>query len=99
MKNSTHLNTKYSVIHAIKSIALTVIFIVLMFTTFSQQNIGIGTTTPDSSALLDLNSNNKGLLLPRIALTGSNIWSLSGSKPTDGMIIYIQYMQEAVSMR
>jgi trimeric autotransporter adhesin len=33
---------------------------------FSQ--VGIGTTTPDSSSLLDITSSNKGVLMPRISL-------------------------------
>jgi hypothetical protein len=30
------------------------------------QNVGIGTTTPNASAMLDISSNNKGLLMPRM---------------------------------
>ena len=33
-----------------------------------QQNIGIGTTTPNSSALLEVQSSNKGILIPRVSL-------------------------------
>jgi trimeric autotransporter adhesin len=33
------------------------------------ENVGIGTTKPDPSALLDLNSTNKGLLIPRMSQT------------------------------
>ena len=73
---------------AIQRFSFVMVCVVFVLTSYSQQNIGIGTTTPDSSALLDLNSNSKGLLLPRIALTGANTWSLSGSKPIDGMVIY-----------
>jgi hypothetical protein len=32
------------------------------------QNVGIGTTTPDSSAALDITSSSKGLLIPRLTL-------------------------------
>lgn len=32
----------------------------------AQQNVGIGTTTPDASAILDINSNSKGVLIPRL---------------------------------
>ncbi|MCW3110303.1 MAG: hypothetical protein JWQ09_4809 [Segetibacter sp.] len=49
-------------------LSLTAIF----FVAFSYaQNVGIGTTTPDASAALEVFSANKGLLIPRIALTGS----------------------------
>ncbi|MBK8496698.1 MAG: hypothetical protein IPL50_18200 [Chitinophagaceae bacterium] len=30
------------------------------------QNVGIGTNTPDNSAILDIKSNTKGLLIPRM---------------------------------
>jgi hypothetical protein len=30
------------------------------------QNVGIGTTTPSSSAMLDISSTDKGLLMPRM---------------------------------
>jgi hypothetical protein len=46
------------------------------------QSIGIGTTTPDSSAMLDISSNNKGLLLPRIKDTSSI------KSPAKGLLIY-----------
>jgi hypothetical protein len=37
------------------------------------QNIGMNTAAPDASALLDITANNRGLLIPRIALTASNV--------------------------
>ncbi len=43
--------------------------------TFSfSQNIGINAdaTLPNSSAMLDIKSTNKGLLIPRVALTATN---------------------------
>jgi hypothetical protein len=35
---------------------------------YAQQNVGIGTKTPNASSLLDLTSSNKGLLVPRVNL-------------------------------
>ena len=32
------------------------------------QNVGIGTTSPDNSAVLDIQSASKGLLIPRMSL-------------------------------
>jgi hypothetical protein len=48
---------------------------------------GIGTTTPDASAKLDVSSSNKGFLPPRIALTASNSASPVTS-PATGLLIF-----------
>ena len=48
---------------------------------------GIGTTTPDASAKLEVNSSNKGFLPPRVALTASNV-SSPISNPANGLIVY-----------
>jgi hypothetical protein len=44
-------------------------FLIIYSTTIMAQNIGIGTTTPNTSAMLDITATNKGLLVPRVALT------------------------------
>ena len=51
------------------------------FTTFAQA--GIGTTTPDPSAALDITALDKGLLLPRVASTDA-----ISSPPVNGLMIY-----------
>ena len=49
-----------------QKLILAILFsIVSTLATYSQ--VGIGTTTPDASAILDITSTNKGLLLPRLA--------------------------------
>lgn len=48
------------------------------------QNIGIGTTQPDKSAVLDIQSADKGLLIPRMTLSQRNLIS----NPADGLMIY-----------
>jgi hypothetical protein len=53
-------------------------------TTFAQKNVGIGTTTPDNSAVLDINSSNKGLLIPRMSLQQRN----GINNPADGLMVY-----------
>ncbi|MES2591883.1 MAG: tail fiber domain-containing protein [Bacteroidota bacterium] len=50
---------------------------------FAQNNVGIGIINPDPSALLDLTSTNKGLLIPRVADTASI------STPATGLLIYL----------
>jgi hypothetical protein len=48
------------------------------------QTVGIGTTTPNSSSVLDLGPSAKPLVLPRLSLTQMN----AVTNPAQGMIIY-----------
>ena len=48
---------------------LTITFITICISTFSQ--VGIGTNTPNSSSILDVRSSTAGILIPRIALTNT----------------------------
>ncbi|PHS08817.1 MAG: hypothetical protein COA88_06205 [Kordia sp.] len=58
---------------------------VLPFCVFSQ--VGIGTTTPDSSAALDISSTSSGVLLPRVALVGVNDVATI-TAPASSLLIY-----------
>lgn len=49
-----------------------------------KENVGIGTTKPDQSAILDLSSTNKGLLMPRVTLQQRG----SIQNPANGLIVY-----------
>jgi hypothetical protein len=49
-----------------------------------KDNVGIGTTKPDQSAVLDISSNNKGLLTPRMSLQQRN----GIQNPAQGLIVY-----------
>ncbi|HEY3876175.1 MAG TPA: hypothetical protein VGM92_11920, partial [Candidatus Kapabacteria bacterium] len=51
---------------------------------FAQGNVGIGTISPDASALLDLTSTTRGLLTPR--MTDAQKWSIA--TPATGLMIY-----------
>jgi hypothetical protein len=53
----------------------------------ANNSVGIGTSTPDTSAALDITSTNKGLLVPRVALTSSTD-ATTISSPATGLIIY-----------
>jgi hypothetical protein len=55
--------------------------------TLAQQNIGIGTTTPNSSALLEVQSTNKGLLIPRVSLL-SEIDIVTIPAPPTSLLVY-----------
>lgn len=48
---------------------------------FGQNNVGIGTVTPDTSAILEVSSQDKGLLIPR-----TDTLSIQG--PATGLLIY-----------
>jgi hypothetical protein len=69
-----------------------IIFIVLTFFIegVSAQNVGIGTSTPDGSALLDIDaspSNDRGVLIPRVALVSANN-SSPITAPAVSLLIY-----------
>ncbi len=61
------------------------LFLLVSYSAFAQT--GIGTTTPEASAKLDVYSTNKGFLPPRIALTGTTDASTIPS-PVAGLLIY-----------
>jgi hypothetical protein len=64
-----------------------VFFIALIFIPVSFSQIAIGSFSVDPSAALDVNSSNKGLLIPSISLQSSIDVSTIVS-PTTGLIIY-----------
>ena len=48
------------------------------------QGVGIGTITPDSSAVLDITNTAKGLLVPRMSTTSINAIKV----PAKGLLVY-----------
>ncbi|MDW8273309.1 MAG: hypothetical protein RMJ53_03655 [Chitinophagales bacterium] len=55
-----------------------------LFFVYSQNNIGIGTNSPDPSSLLELFSSDKGLLIPRL----TQAQRLSINNPANGLLVY-----------
>ena len=47
-------------------------------------NVGVGTTTPDPSAILDVESSEKGMLVPRM----NTIQRLNIASPAQGLLVY-----------
>lgn len=65
-------------------IASSIMFLLLPFISISQNNVGIGTTTPTPSARLDIVSSNQGVLVPR--MTTANMLAIPSPAPS--LLIY-----------
>jgi hypothetical protein len=64
------------------------LLIILLFISYSSfAQTGIGTTTPNASAKLDVFATNKGFLPPRVTLTGATDVSTISS-PAEGLLVY-----------
>ena len=57
-----------------KTTSILIAILLLVVSISAQAQVGINSTgaNPDNSAMLDISAANKGLLIPRIALTGTN---------------------------
>lgn len=60
---------------------------ILLFASLVEAQTGIGTTTPDASAKLEISSTNKGFLPPRVSLTATNSASPISS-PANGLMVF-----------
>jgi hypothetical protein len=61
---------------------------IFLLCTHTNAQVGINTTTPNASSVLDINSSNKGVLFPEYDLTVLNSTSTPVANPADGLIIY-----------
>jgi trimeric autotransporter adhesin len=65
-----------------------IILVTLLIVSFSKvlfaQNIGIGTTTPNASSILEIKASNKGLLIPRTSTTSR----IAIVNPAKGLMVY-----------
>ena len=57
----------------------------VLLTATTQAQVGVGTTTPDASAALDITSTTKGLLMPRM----TNVQRLAISNPAAGLQVFV----------
>ena len=55
---------------------------------FSFAQVGIGTTSPDASSVLEITSSNSGILIPRISLTDVSSSSPIASSPVTSLLIW-----------
>lgn len=59
----------------------------LLAVAFSHGQVGIGTASPNTSAMLDISSTNSGLLIPRVALTSvSDVTTIAS--PATSLLVY-----------
>lgn len=66
------------------------LLVLLCLSFFTKAQTGIGTTTPNASAKLDVSSSTLGFLPPRVALTANNVFApITGtSSAAAGLLIY-----------
>lgn len=60
------------------------LLLVFLLNVHAQNNIGIGTSTPNASAILDISSSNRGLLPPRMTAVERN----AIVAPANGLLVY-----------
>jgi hypothetical protein len=70
--------------------SLGVLFITAFITLQLKAQTGIGTTTPNASAKLEVASTTQGFLPPRVALTATNVFSpiVGTSSAATGLLVY-----------
>ncbi|CAI8909904.1 hypothetical protein [Chryseobacterium sp. IT-36CA2] len=60
----------------------------ILFSAYTKAQVGINTSTPNASSVLDINSSNKGVLFPQYDLVVLNSTSTPVANPADGLMIY-----------
>jgi hypothetical protein len=74
-----------------KNIYLRLLFFVLGSLVYAQSgSVGIGTNTPNESAILDMVSSNKGLMIPKVSLNATNAsdYSFMATQPTISLLVF-----------
>jgi hypothetical protein len=67
-----------------KYLAFLIFFFLVISFVKAQNNVGIGTNTPDPSAILDISSNDKGVLIPRLTTPQR----LAIPSPSNGLLVF-----------
>lgn len=64
------------------------ISVALLMATITQAQTGVGTPNPHTSAMLEVQAQDKGFLLPRVALTSLTDGATPINNPAEGLLIY-----------
>ena len=67
--------------------SFTLVFLCLISIHITNAQVGIGTTTPDASSILDIESSNLGVLFPRVSISSLSDTTTIPS-PKEGLVIY-----------
>lgn len=70
-----------------KIIGCTIALFIGVNTVVAQQNVGVGTNTPDVSARLDINASDKGLLIPKVFLLSLSD-AVTVTTPANGLMLF-----------
>jgi hypothetical protein len=72
-----------------KKILFTILLFLLSYSwVFSQNHVGIGTSLPDTNAILDLQATNKGILIPRLSALQRNNMSPALGLNQKGLMVF-----------
>lgn len=71
-----------------KNLFLNTIVLLLFSSTAAMAQVGIGTTFPDPSSMLDISATDKGLLAPRVSLVNVTDAFTPISTPATGLLVY-----------
>ncbi|OGS81474.1 MAG: hypothetical protein A3G95_03225 [Flavobacteria bacterium RIFCSPLOWO2_12_FULL_31_7] len=63
------------------------LFILLLLPLITEAQVGINTTTPDASSMLDINATDKGLLIPRVSIPNFNA-AAPITAPATSLLVY-----------
>lgn len=67
---------------------LFIFIFVFVVNLFYAQNVGINTSTPDDSAVLDVFASDKGILFPRVSLTDVTNTTTPINAPANGLLVF-----------
>lgn len=67
-----------------KLLLLSALAVLMNVDLFAQNNVGIGTNTPDASAILEMSSTNQGALVPRMTTAQRN----AIAAPANGLLVF-----------